>query len=217
VTYSAFVHEGVEMLIVTVLLSAIVLAWVFNQSAPVAGRRALKLLGGLWIAQNLFLLGSTARRMDLYLDAYGASVERFSTLIFLVLVAVGFGLLAVKILRDKPLAWLVGKAALAAFATLYLAQFLNLEGWAADYNVDRWEKDQTRPLDGSYLLALGPEAWPALARAEKQGAAVVWTRDRARENEELHPQTRLDPDHWREFSLRAWWNRGALQEGADKK
>jgi hypothetical protein len=219
VTYSAFVHEGVEMLIVTVLLSALVLASIFNQPASVAGRRGLKILGGIWIAQNLFLLGSTARRMDLYLEAYGASVERFSTLIFLVLVAVGFGLLAVKIFREKSLAWLVGKAALVSFATLYFAQFLNLGGWAADYNVDRWARDHTQELDGCYLRQLGPAAWPALGRARKLGAPTFFIDDQVVGDEEQNPHNQLDLVHWREFSLRAWWNRDALKmvAGTDKK
>jgi len=217
VNYSEFVHDGVDFLICTVLLSAVVLASIFNQSAAVAGRWWLKALGGLWIAQNLFLVLSTARRLERYLEAYGATVERLSTLIFLMLVAVGFGLLAMMIARGKPLAWLVGRSALAAFATLYLAQFLNLGGWVAAYNVTRWEVDRSRNLDLCYLRELGPAAWPALARAKRDGAVVEDDRtgsnawDWVRQNEDEHPRTRLDHGHWREFSLRARWNRKALE------
>ena len=171
-SYSGYVHQGVEVLIVAVVLSAFVLATIFNQPVGVSSRRGLKLLGALWIAQNLFLLVSTARRLEFYLEAYDASVERVSTLIFLLLVTAGFGLLAVMIGREKPLAWLVGRSMLAAFATLYLVQFLNLAGWVADYNEARWEADRAKTFDAEYLRQLGPAAWPAVVRAEALGAVV---------------------------------------------
>ena len=226
VSFSRFVHQGVEMLIATVVLSALVLATIFNQPIGVSGRRGLKIFGALWIAQNLFLIVSTARRLQLYIEAYDASVERISTLIFLMLVATGFGLLAVMIGREKPLAWLVGRTAVAALATLYLTQFLNLAGWVADYNVGRWERDQTRELDVCYLNQLGPAAWPAIERAEKLSPilSVVGLASKGgckldiSTSERSVPQTRLDATHWREFSLRAWWNRAALrQEAANNK
>ena len=61
VTYSAYVHQGVEVLIVTVLLSAFVLAELFQQVPAVTTRRVLRFLALGWIAQNLFLLVRISR------------------------------------------------------------------------------------------------------------------------------------------------------------
>ncbi len=217
VTYSAFVHQGAEVLIVTALLSALVLATVFNQAPAVASRRMLQALGLLWVAQNLFLIVSTTRRLLLYIEAYGATVERFSTLLFLVLVTVGFGLLVTMIRREKTLGWLVARAAGASFATLYLAQFLNLAGWAADEDVARWEANRETKLDVLYLESLGPAAWPALARVQRlEPGKIASEDDRANwsltpiDQEKACPRTELVQSHWREFSARAWWNRSAL-------
>lgn len=226
VTYSGFVHSGVNALTTTVVLSAIVLTSIFQQTLVVAGRRLLKILSGVWIAQNLFLLLSVGLRLKFYTEAYGMTVQRLGVLIFLVLVAAGYALLSVKIARDKSLSWLAGGCVLAVVATLYITQFLNLAGWAADYNVARWERDPARPLDVEYLKRLGPPAWPALARAEKlkqqHGAgdvtqALDLVAVEAAQEEITYPQTRLDQGYWRQFSLRAWWNRPALDLGADNK
>jgi hypothetical protein len=219
VTYSSFVHSGVNSLTATVVLSAIVLTSIFQQTLAVAGRRYLKILAGLWIAQNLFLLLSVGLRLMKYMEAYDMTVERLSVIIFLVLVAVGYGLLAVKIACDKSLSWLAGGGMLVVCAVLYIAQFLNLAGWTADYNVATWERNQTRQLDVGYLHRLGPAAWPALTRAEKLGGTTGWEADQLHEGIDVMADektskldcTRLDGGRWREFSLRAWWNRSALQ------
>jgi hypothetical protein len=218
VTYSGFVHHGVNTLTTTVLLSAVVLTSLFQQTVAVAQRRFLKILAGFWIVQNLFLLASVGLRLKLYTEAYDLTVERLGVVIFLVLVAAGYGLLAVKIACDKSLSWLVGGAVLAVFVTLYITQFLNLAGWTADYNEARWERNPVRALDIGYLDQLGPAAWPALSRAERVARTVAArthvyssANGNAIDTEQESPRARFDAGHWREFSLRAWWNRSALQ------
>jgi len=222
VTYSEFVHSGTNALTWTVLLSALVLTGIFQQERGVAGNRALKGLGLFWIAQNLFLLTSVALRLKLYIEAYDMTVLRLSVIIFLALVGVGYLLLTIKILRDRSLMWLIGGCVLAIFATFYVTQFLDLAGWSANYNVAQWEKNRTRNLDLRYICSLGAAGWPALRRATNDGAAgEEWADDdgsvrkpmeSARQNEVSHPSAKLDSVHWREFSLRAWMNRSALDE-----
>jgi len=215
VTYSGYVHHGVESLIVTVILSAFVLTIIFQQALNVVRRRELKVLAIVWIAQNLFLLLSVVLRLKLYIEAYDMTVARLSVLIFIALVAVGYALLMVKISKEKSLSWLVGGCVLAVFATFYLTQFMDLAGCSADYNVARWEKDQTRNLDLGYIYRLGPAGWPAFRRAADQGAR--WDKPYSPEMnvrmlEENETQARFDLKHWREFSLRAWLNRWALDD-----
>jgi hypothetical protein len=209
VTYSGYVHSGVNALTVTVILSALVLTGIFQQELSVARRRMLKALGLLWVTQNLFLLVSVVLRLKLYIEAYDMTVARLSVIIFLVLVAAGYVLLTIKIVREKSLPWLIGGCALAIFATFYVTQFLNLAGWSADYNVARWEKDKSRNLDMAYISGLGPAGWPALNQAQVDGMHP-WSGPRTQETSV--PRTQFDPQHWREFSLRAYWNRGALED-----
>ncbi len=209
-TYSGYVHSGTETLTLTVLLSALVLVTIFQQASTVTRRPLLRGLALVWIGQNLFLIVSVTLRLKLYIEAYDMTISRLGVLIFLALVTAGYGLLTIKITREKSLSWLLGGCLLAVFATFYLTQFLNLAGWSADYNVAQWEKDRSRQLDAVYLQRLGPAAWPALRQA----------RDAAPDNPHLEmalnrARGRLDraqcsPGTWRQFSLLAWLNRNAL-------
>jgi hypothetical protein len=216
VTYSGYVHNGVNALTITVILSAVVLTFIFQQSLKVSGRRELKALAICWVAQNLFLLLSVALRLKLYIEAYDMTVQRLSVIIFLVLVASGFGLLTVKIVQDRSLSWLTGGCAAAVFAALYITQFMDLAGWSANYNVAQCEKEPTRQLDSCYLGELGPAAWPALRHATLDNsrfnpdAHIAWNAAAISENAD--PQAQFDFKHWREFSLRAYLNRWALEE-----
>jgi hypothetical protein len=210
VSYSRFVHNGVNSLVIAVILSTFVLTLIFQQALSVSQRRELKALAFVWIAQNIFLLGSVVLRLKLYIEAYDMTVARLSTMIFLVLVAAGYVLLTIKIIKDKSLSWLIGGCVLAIFATFYLAQFLDLKGWSANYNVARWEKDRTRKLDVAYLIALGPPAWPARRSAEELDSSA-WQRVGRPYARDL-TQAEFDTQHWREFSLRAWMNRWALDD-----
>jgi hypothetical protein len=215
VTYSDYVHHGVNILLLTVILSAFVLTAIFQQTLEVSRRFELKMLALVWIGQNLFLLLSVTLRLKLYIEAYDMTVARLSLMIFLVLVAMGFGLLAVKILKERSLSWMIGGCVCAVFLTLYVTQFLDLKGWSAHYNVAAWEKSRSRNLDVSYLDQLGPAAWPALRRAHELAPndgeiTKVWEQDTSGINYAYSAGHKWRD--WREFSLRAWMNRGALDE-----
>ena len=216
VDYKSYVHEGVNTLIATVILTAIVLTAIFHQSLNVAQRRELKVLAYVWIAQNLFLLLSVALRIKYYIVAYEMTVARLGVIIFLILVATGFVLLTIKIARDKSLSWLIGGCVLAVFATFYITQFLDLAGWSANYNIACWEKDRTKQLDFWHLYQCGPDAWPALRRAHEVDPTIAVINENSSNElplttETIH-QAELDTQHWREFSLRAWLNRWALDD-----
>ena len=216
VDYKTYVHEGVNALIATVILTAIVLTVIFQQSLSVAQRRELKVLAYLWVAQNIFLLLSVALRIKYYIVGYEMTVARLGVIIFLLLVATGFVLLTIKIARDKSLSWLIGGCVLAVFATFYITQFLDLAGWSANYNIACWEKDRTRQLDFWHLYEYGPDAWPALRRAHEVDPSIAVLNTYSSNGfptttASVH-QAQFDTAHWREFSLRAWLNRWALQE-----
>jgi hypothetical protein len=216
VTYKSYVHDGVNTLIFTVFLTALVLTAIFQQEPAVAKHRLLKGLALAWIAQNLVLLANCGLRLQHYIVDYELTIERESCLIFLALVATGFVLLTVKILRERSLPWLVGGCLLAAFATFYVTQFLNLYGWSADYNVAVYEKNHWHTLDRQKLYEAGPAAWPALRHVREFDSSVAFVN----RDENIGPDTsgdaalaQFDGKHWQEFSLRAYWNRWALPSG----
>jgi len=215
VTYKAYVHEGVNALIVTVMLSAIVLAAIFQQALKVAERRELKILAYVWIVQNLFLIFSVSEKLRRYIVTYEMTVARLSTIIFLVLVSVGFILLTIKIVQDRSISWLIGGCVLAVFATFYITQFMDLAGWSANYNVARMEQDRGHRFDSKTMCQWGADVWPALRRAHELDPAdpditAAW--QAAHTSSDYMERSGLGWGHWREFSLRAWMNHWALEE-----
>ena len=215
VDYKQYVHEGVNALIITVVLTAIVLTFIFQQVQPVTRRLGLRLLAYLWIAQNLFLLASVWLRLKLYIDAEDMTIARYGVMIFLVLVAAGYGLLTLKIALEKSLSWLVGGCLIAIFLTFYVTQFLDLGGWAAQCNVGRWREDKSRPLNTWLMYDFGADAWPALREAHAIDPSIKVLNDGSLTGYQTLNTVHLaqfDWTHWREFSLRAWFNRGALDD-----
>jgi hypothetical protein len=210
--FKGYLHEGVDTLIFTVILSAIVLTAIFQQDLKVAQNRGLKVLAFAWIAQNLFLMLSVSEKLRRYIVTNEMTVERLSTIIFLILVAVGFVLLMIKISRDRSISWLIGGCALAVFGILFITQFLDLAGWSASYNEARWESDGTGHFNASYAVTMGPASWPALRRAhDRDPSDNDFTTAWQKASQDLNQAGTMWSD-WREFSLRAWMNRGALQE-----
>ena len=215
VPYKSYVHEGVNALIVTVILTAVVLTAIFHQSEKVSGKPLLKGLALLWIIQNVFLMASVALRIRHYIETYEMTVARLGVLIFLLLVATGFVLLTIKIMQGKSLSWLVGGCLVAVFATFYITQFLNLAGWSCDYNIARWEADPVHRIDLWKFYEYGPDAWPALKRARKIDPSIAMLNEdshRGRVTSDEVNLTKFDLQYWREFSLRAYWNSGALED-----
>lgn len=211
----AYVHEGVNALIVTVILSAIVLTALFQQTLKVVERRELKILAYAWILQNLFLMLSVAEKLRRYIVTYQMTVARLSVFIFLALVGIGFILLTIKIVQDRSISWLIGGCVLAVFVTFYLTQFLDLAGWSANYNVAQMEKDRGHVFDSKTMCQWGADVWPALRRAHELDPAnpdisAAW--QAAHTSLDYTDRSGLDWRHWREFSFRAWLNRGALDD-----
>ena len=106
------------------------------------------------------------------MDALQLSTERVYVGCFLVLVSIGFLLLAWHVARDGDINALIFRCALAVFALFFALQFANVAGFVAHYNVARWEQNPKRTLDLPYLEYLGPDAWPAIVEvASFKGAS----------------------------------------------
>lgn len=206
VTFSQFVHSGVYSLIFATLLSAVVLAAMFQQSVEITRARGVKELALLWIGQNLMLIAGVFLRLKLYVDAYQLSELRIYVGCFLLLVMTGFLLLGWHSLRDGSLNRLIFQNALAVFALFYVLQFLDVAGYVARFNVDQWRHDRSRNLDVDYLISLGPDAWPALC-------SVAMTQNSPRSSDVNNARTRIEnlasyerdrraQSDWRSFQVR---------------
>jgi hypothetical protein len=205
VTFSAFVHSGVFSLIFATLLSALVLATMFQQSVEIVRARGLQGLALLWIGQNLMLIAGVFLRLKLYVEAYQLSTLRVYVGCFLLLVTAGFVLLAWHITRDGSLNALIFRNVLASFALFFVVQFPDVSRAVAQFNVAQWRHDPSRTLDTAYLESLGPGGWRALCAVALTGGRVtpdiLDARQRVRQLAAAARERRAQSD-WRSFQWR---------------
>ena len=184
VTISGYLHEGVWSLSIAAIFSGLLLAFLWLQGESIRKNIKIRVGALFWIVQNLLLLAGVLRRLLLYVESYNLSTQRIYVAIFLLLVAIGFILIAAMIVRNYSVRWLLGANTLSVLVCFYLLQFLPVNYWVAHYNVNCWmeKRDQGKEIDLAYLEKLGGWAIPALRKiasdndsrfiAKKEAASV---------------------------------------------
>lgn len=176
VTLADYAHRGAYTLIVTALLAGLFVLVALQPGSPAARNPFVRRLVLLWIAQNVFLVASSALRLFDYIDAYSLTVLRIAALMWMALVATGLVLICWRFMTKRSAAWLINANALAAAIVLCGASVVDLGAVAARWNVDHL-RDPGR-LDLCYLAQQGSSALIPLIelRDAPTGAAM---RDRA--------------------------------------
>ena len=193
--YAAYAQRGAFTLIITVLLAAglmIISLWPGSRTnaSPV-----VRLLVYVWIAQNGFLLLSCAARLMFYVDAYGLTLLRLASFIWMGLIACGLILVGLRILQERSNLWLVNANILAAFLVLWGSCFTDFNGIVARYNA-KWSLENDR-WDMDYLYSLGPAALPVISKLGKYGEPS--------RIESLLAKLRNQQTDWRRWTLRSAW------------
>lgn len=160
-TYAEYARSGFWQLFAITALTILVVSIGWQRAdQTTAARRVLArtILGGLCLAA-LAVVASALHRMDLYMDAFGATRLRVSVLaaelwlgaVLIVLIAAGIGL------STRHLPRILGFLTIAA--ALSFAVY-NPDHRIAQTNVDRFER--TGRIDLEYLSTLSPDATGAL-------------------------------------------------------
>jgi hypothetical protein len=114
-----FVHEGTWVLIISILLSMVVVLWLFRGNQNFYWRNAwLKRLALLWVGQNAILGISVFLRNWHYIGFHGLAYKRIGVVVFLALVLVGLITLFIKVKERRSLYYLLRVNTWAAFAML---------------------------------------------------------------------------------------------------
>ncbi|MFK4387741.1 DUF4153 domain-containing protein [Bradyrhizobium sp. USDA 223] len=203
-TYAAYAHRGAYPLIATALLAAAFVLVAMRRGGPAEKSRVIRPLVYLWVGQNVLLVGSSIRRLDLYVDIYMLTYWRIAAFIWMGLVALGLILIVARIVLDRSNQWLIGANLAALTIVLYGCSLVNFDAFIADYNVthSREVSGKGVHIDIDYLMTLGPQAVPAIDKAfalrpAAREGCLVPRRDR------LVEQLRQDLA-WRSWSFRDW-------------
>ena len=211
ISASQFVHEGVHALITATVLAGVMLAAIFHQDPEVSESRMLKWLGLAWVAQNFLLILGVFRRLALYIETYEWTELRVYLGCFLLIVSVGYVLLAAHIWRGLDLGRLFQANAASVLLLFFVLQFCDVPSWVARRNVRQWLLHQTDYLEFPYLVSLGANGWPwlvELAQSSRDAGMTEQARQAVREVYARELSFRADRD-WRSFQ---WRRDGRFEE-----
>ena len=198
-SYAEYAQRGAATLIITILLAALLVIFALWPGSRTSQSTSVRLLVYAWILQNGFLLASCVARLFSYVDAYGMTMWRLASLVWMALVGCGLVLVALRIVANRDNRWLINANVAAAFIVLWASGFADFKSIVADYNAG-WSIHGKPYDDFAYLYELGPSALPALERlASKSGNQL------ANEAVVIRSQLALQQSDWRSWTLRGFW------------
>lgn len=160
-TYAEYAHEGFgQLVIVTLLVLALLAAswrWV---AAERVQRHVLRVLLLILCACTLVVVASALHRLDVYVEAYGATRLRLQAAALCAFLGGTVALAAAAAVLGRA-AWLPRAVVLLIAGTAVAGTVANPDRWIAERNVDLFERTGT--IDTYYLGELSADAGPALA------------------------------------------------------
>lgn len=170
-TLAEYAHRGAYPLIATALLAGLFTIVTLRPGSTSARDPLTRRLLTAWIAQNIFLVGSSIERTLDYVRVYSLTQLRIAALAWMGLVALGLTLICWRMLKDKSASWLINSNLAAAGVLLTGFAIVDTGAMAAQWNVRHAREvgGEGAALDLCYLEALGGSALLPLVELEQRG------------------------------------------------
>ena len=156
ITHKQFVHKGVFMLILSIVLGISILLFFFRGTLNFTkNKHLIKALAFLWVAQNVFMVVSTTLRNTMYVDAALLTYKRIGVYFWLFFALVGLVTLIIKLKQNKTV-WFLARY---NFATLFIVLLLSsATDWdivLSNFNLSRaHQMEEISSLDKNYMLSI---------------------------------------------------------------
>ena len=169
VSFSEYAHQGAQPLIATALLAGLFVLVFLRPGSSTALDPRVRVLVIAWVAQNLFLVASTALRTVDYVQAYSLTEARIVALLWMALVATGLALICWRLLAGKSSSWLINTNIAALGVVLAICSVVDLGALSSAWNVRHAREVGGRgvALDLCYLDNQGMAALVSLAELER--------------------------------------------------
>jgi hypothetical protein len=162
VTFASFLHQGVGMLIVSILISIFIIIFYFRGSLNFYEKsKSFKIWAFIWIVQNVLMLGSVVSKNALYIDAYGLTYKRIGIYVYVLLTIIGLVTTALKIIKVKNIYYLIRINGWSFFVVLVLSSLIHWDKLIINEN-----QSLKRDIDIYYLLSLSDSILPDLKKVE---------------------------------------------------
>jgi hypothetical protein len=160
VSFSQYIHQGVNALIASIFLAIFLMMYFFSARLNfIKNAKYIKSLAFLWIIQNGVLIYLCLYKNFQYIINQGLTYKRIGVYFFLVLVAIGLVLTGLKIAKNKTNIFLVRINTLTLY--LVLIAFGSYD-WDAKITKNNLTTINKSKIDYDYLLTLDHTAIPLL-------------------------------------------------------
>lgn len=155
-----FVHEGTWILIASILLSMLLILFLFRGSLNFYARSNwLKRMALLWIAQNVVLGVSVFLRNFHYIGFHGLAYKRVGVIVFVLLVLIGLVTLYIKVKDRRTLYYLVRVNTWAALVVLTTMTTVDWDSFIVRSNLRHSNPGE---IDIDNYLAMSDKVLPLL-------------------------------------------------------
>jgi len=162
-SYSEYVHQGVDALIWSIILAVSIILWVFRGSQNFNQNSHTKTLSYIWIALNVWLILTAAYRNYLYIhETELYTYKRIGVYFFLACSIIGLFLTFYKIQYQRSNYFLVRTNSFIWFTLLIGASTINWDKHIAQHHIN-YSLQTNKIADTKYLNKLSYSAYPALA------------------------------------------------------
>lgn len=213
ISYADYARSGFFQLVFVALLNLGVMLAALQLTGRDGRRwRTVQLLATLLAALSGVILVSAARRMTLYVLAYGLSFKRALTYWGMVMIALLLAAACVKVWRERF--GFFRFAAAAALAGWLVLNYANVDRVVAVYNVEAYLNGTLAQIDLHYLTNLSYEALPVLEekldgnivinQAARRDVGPDGTLTLAELLADRRAQATWECSRWETWSLPAW-------------
>ncbi|TND08515.1 MAG: hypothetical protein FD123_2311 [Bacteroidetes bacterium] len=165
VTFTEYLHQGVGMLITSIISAMIIIIYYFRGRMNFDGKTGLlRLLAIAWIVQNAFMLFSTACRNGAYIEEFGLTYKRIGVFVYLLLTLIGLAVVAIKVGSKKTNAYMFRVNGWLFYAVLAISPSVNWDRIITQYNLTRASHPDT-----SYITDLSYANYEELLLVSRMG------------------------------------------------
>ncbi len=158
ITYTSYVHQGIGLLLVNVLLAMGLVLFFFRGRINFdKGYSTMRILAILWLTQNILMLFFMAGRNNLYTEMFGMTYKRIGVYFYLLLTAVGVATTIIKVFSKKTNTWLFRINTWLFFAVFVFSSLVSWSRFITWYSL--YKSDY---VNRAYLSSMSFQSLPYL-------------------------------------------------------
>lgn len=162
VDHKEFVHNGIGMLITSIVLAIIIILYFFRGRLNYfSNAKYIKVLACFWLAQNAFMIFSSFYRTNMYVEEFGISYKKIGVYVYLGLTLIGLITTYIKVTKLKSNWYLVRVNTWCYFIILVISCVFNWDVIITDFNINK-ALTENKKLEKYYLADLSFKNLPQL-------------------------------------------------------